>query len=155
MYNREKATQYAKNYAFNYNPNFYDFSTVGGDCTNFVSQCLLAGGIEMDYSFDGWFYKSSENRSPSWASVEDLWNYGLKNRNLKLKKIDIQDLEVGDIVQFYDYFLNRYYHCVIVTKIIKPIKIQNVFVTSHDYNAYNKSLAQYSVSSFRFGKVMS
>ncbi len=153
MYNREKAIEYAKKYAFNYNPNFYDFSLIGGDCTNFVSQCLFFGGIEMDYSFDGWFYSSANSRSPSWTSVEDLWNYGQKGKNLKIEEIEIGQISVGDIVQFYNKNQNRYYHCVIVTKIIEPIKLQNVFVTSHDNNAINKSLSLYNETNFRFGKI--
>ncbi|ERJ80264.1 hypothetical protein HMPREF1987_02123 [Peptostreptococcaceae bacterium oral taxon 113 str. W5053] len=31
---------YAIQYAFNYNPAYGDFSTLGGDCTNFVSQII-------------------------------------------------------------------------------------------------------------------
>ena len=154
MYNRTKAIEYAKKYAFEYNKNFYDFSLIGGDCTNFVSQCLNAGGILMDFSFDGWFYTDAQNRSPAWTSVEDFWKYGLKNKNLKLKKVNIEQVEVGDIVQFFDINQNRYYHCVIITKIIKPISKQNIFVASHDNNAFNKSLALYNVSNFRFGKIM-
>ncbi|MGN1208266.1 MAG: amidase domain-containing protein [Christensenellales bacterium] len=154
MYNRKKAVEYAKKYAFEYNNDFYNFTSIGGDCTNFISQCLFAGGLEMDYSQNGWFYQSIYQRSPSWTSVEDLWNYGLKNRNIKLKQINMQDLEIGDIIQFFDISRQKYYHCVIVTKIIKPISKQNILVSCHDYDAFNKSLALYSETNFRFGKIM-
>ena len=39
-YNREHALQYAKKWALSRNPLCYNFSGIGGDCTNFVSQCL-------------------------------------------------------------------------------------------------------------------
>ena len=47
-YNREKAIEYAHRWAFFRNPNFTNFDEMGGDCTNFVSQCLLAGGAMMN-----------------------------------------------------------------------------------------------------------
>ena len=46
-YDRDKACQYAQRYAYNYNPNYKDYNAVGGDCANFVSQCLIAGGLNF------------------------------------------------------------------------------------------------------------
>lgn len=42
-YNREKAVEYARRWAYDRNPQYYNFDPIGGDCTNFVSQCLFAG----------------------------------------------------------------------------------------------------------------
>ncbi|MDE7439525.1 MAG: amidase domain-containing protein, partial [Clostridia bacterium] len=42
-YNRELAYEYAKKWAFKRNPEFYNFNNIGGDCTNFASQCIYAG----------------------------------------------------------------------------------------------------------------
>lgn len=42
-YNRENAIQYTKKWAYSRNPKYYDFDSIGGDCTNFVSQCIFAG----------------------------------------------------------------------------------------------------------------
>ena len=66
-YDREKAVLYAQKWALGANPNFYHFGGIGGDCTNFVSQCLLAGEAVMNYSPLGWFYKSLFDRSASWS----------------------------------------------------------------------------------------
>ena len=153
MYNRIKAINYAKQYVFNYNPNFYNFSSVGGDCTNFVSQCVHAGDILMDYSSNGWFYTNSYTRSPAWTSVEDFWNYGIKQKNFKLKEVNLKQVELGDVVQFYNTYTKKYYHMVIITKIIEPVSLKNILVTSHDNNAYNKSLIEYNIQNFRFGKI--
>lgn len=46
-YDRDKACEYAKRYAYNYNPNYKNYNSVGGDCANFVSQCLIAGGFNF------------------------------------------------------------------------------------------------------------
>ena len=44
-YNRELAVKYATDWAQDRNPNYKDYEKWGGDCTNFVSQCLHEGGI--------------------------------------------------------------------------------------------------------------
>lgn len=45
MYNREKAVAYAHRWAYGFNPAYGNFTDMGGDCTNFLSQCLHAGGL--------------------------------------------------------------------------------------------------------------
>ena len=58
MYSRQKAIEYAYEFWNKRNPKFYNFDSLGGDCTNFVSQCVIYGGIKMDYSNNGWYYIS-------------------------------------------------------------------------------------------------
>ena len=75
-YNRRLAVLYANRWAYFRNPNFYDFSDVGGDCTNFTSQCLLAGGAVMNYTPDfGWYNVESEDRAPAWSSVKYFYDF--------------------------------------------------------------------------------
>lgn len=45
-YNRDAAANYAVTYGPNPNED-YEFFSSGGDCTNFVSQCILSGGLPM------------------------------------------------------------------------------------------------------------
>ena len=59
-YNREKAIQYAEKWAYSRNPKFYNYDNIGGDCTNFISQCIYAGCKIMNNK--DWYYK---NASPS------------------------------------------------------------------------------------------
>jgi len=44
-YNPQAAIAYAKEWAYRRNPQYHDYSYEGGDCANFVSQCLIAGGF--------------------------------------------------------------------------------------------------------------
>ena len=48
-YNPTNAIAYAETYydTGNYNPAYPDWSSYGGDCANFVSQCVYAGGKSM------------------------------------------------------------------------------------------------------------
>lgn len=48
-YNRIGARNYARKYALHYNPNYRNLNSSGGDCANFVSQCLYeGGGLSLD-----------------------------------------------------------------------------------------------------------
>jgi len=47
-YDVSKAVAYAHQYYENYNPAYPDYNSSGGDCANFVSQCLYAGGVQQD-----------------------------------------------------------------------------------------------------------
>ena len=46
-YDPGSAVGYAMSYCDKRNPDFNDYTGVGGDCANFVSQCLLAGGQDL------------------------------------------------------------------------------------------------------------
>ena len=78
-YNGTAAATYADTYWQSYNPAWPSFARKGGDCTNFVSQALHAGGIAMRPSppFDGadaWYMLQSKGRrwsySLSWINVQ-------------------------------------------------------------------------------------
>ena len=82
IYNREKAVAYAEKWALSRNPQYYDFDSLGGDCTNFISQCLYSGAGIMNYAPTfGWYYNSLNDRSPSWTSVEYLYNFITSNKS--------------------------------------------------------------------------
>jgi AraC family cel operon transcriptional repressor len=51
LYDRESAVMYAHEWAYRRNPRFYDFEKIGGDCTNFISQCIYAGCGIMNLAF--------------------------------------------------------------------------------------------------------
>lgn len=76
-YNRNNAVSYAKNWVTKANPSYANYINDGGDCTNFVSQCLKAGGMSFlgstskAYNDSSWFYYGSNypNRSSSWTDA--------------------------------------------------------------------------------------
>ena len=47
-YNVSNAIAYADRYCINYNSAYNSYKGRGGDCANFVSQCLYAGGFQQD-----------------------------------------------------------------------------------------------------------
>jgi len=80
-YNREKAVEYAKRWALDRNPEYYDYSQIGGNCTNYVSQCVYAGSEVMNYTKDiGWYYIDANDKSPSWTGVKFFNNFMTQNK---------------------------------------------------------------------------
>lgn len=141
-YNRELAVEYAQKYALEYNPNYFHFDGIGGDCTNFISQCLFAGGGKMNYDkYYGWFYFNKDNRAPSWTSVKYLSRFLLSESKpgFVVKVMPVNDLEVGDIIQIRQN-PNEFNHTVIVTKITP----HEIYVCSHSNDALDKPLSSYN-----------
>ena len=53
-YNPQKAIDYARSWYNRRNPIYTDYSDMGGDCANFVSQCLIAGGFSTSGCYGNW-----------------------------------------------------------------------------------------------------
>lgn len=138
-YDRLKAVEYAQKWAMGKNPNYYHFGGIGGDCTNFISQCLFAGSHIMNYQPNGWFYINVNNRSPSWTAVEYLRQFLLSNhtRGPFAKVVDKNQLQLGDLIQIDQ--TGRYNHTVIVTK----IENGKIYVSAHSRDALNVPLDGY------------
>ena len=101
-YRRERAVEYARRWATMRNPVFYDFSEIGGNCTNFVSQALYAGSCRMNYTpVFGWFYISPNERTASWTGVDFLYRFLTGNRGLGPFGEEVAEdrLSDGDVVQ--------------------------------------------------------
>ena len=82
-YNRSAAVTYAKKWALSRNPRYYNFDGLGGDCTNFASQCVFAGSGVMNYTKDvGWYYNSPADRAAAWSGVRYLHTFLTTNRGV-------------------------------------------------------------------------
>ena len=141
-YDRLKAVSYAQKWALSQNPKFYHFGGIGGDCTNFISQCLLAGGAPMNYDrVNGWFYINSYNRSASWTSVKYLQNYLLRPKafGLNAHAEQIENLEIGDLIQLRQFPNLEFNHTLIITKITQ----KEIFVCAHSDDSLNRPLSSY------------
>ncbi len=144
-YNRRAAVSYALKWAFARNPRFYDFTDIGGDCTNFISQCLYAGCGVMNYSqTDGWYYISTDDRSPSWTGVVFLREFLLSNDGAGVygETAELSDLSAGDVIQLADSD-GRLYHSLIISAIFPPYTPDDIFICAHSDDARNRRLSSY------------
>ena len=101
-YHRERAVRYAERWATMRNPVFYDFTAIGGNCTNFVSQALYAGSCQMNYTpVFGWYYITPSERTASWTGVDFFYRFITGNRGIGPYGRDVSaDATLpGDVVQ--------------------------------------------------------
>lgn len=120
-YDRDKARKYAEMWWNGANPKYIRFEV---DCTNFVSQCLFAGGAPMNYTGkreSGWWYEgqdgSRELWSFSWAVAHSLQMYLTSSKGgLRAEQVDSPHrLDIGDVI-CYDWDGDgRFQHNAIVT----------------------------------------
>ena len=115
-YDRAAAVRYAHAWALLRNPRYPDFTAMGGDCANFISQCLSAGGAPMNYTRDiGWYYRSMTDRAPAWSGVMFLHRFLTRTQDAGIfaRRVERADmLQGGDVI-----FLSsggRIYHSLMV-----------------------------------------
>ena len=154
-YNRQAAVAYAKKWAFSRNPNYFDFSKLGGDCTNFASQCLFAGAPQQNYTPDlGWYYLSPDNRAAAWTGVEYFYNFLIGNEKGAgigngagpfAVEIPKTQLRIGDFVQF-GRATGDFYH----TPIVVGFQGDTPLVAAHSNDAFNRPITSYSFERIRY-----
>ncbi len=165
-YIREKALDYARAWAWGgaavlRSPDWPDYEAYGGDCQNFVSQCLLAGGIPMDWQGGfqwKWFghtpnlWQEARGRSPAWSGVREFYAYCAGNSGSGLAArtdIPLGGLLPGDVVQFSA--LENWRHSALVTgEILDADGVRkDLLVASHCPDRENWPLSAYGYSRVR------
>jgi Putative amidase domain len=127
-YNRSTAVTYAKGWWNSTNPMF---GRMSNDCTNFVSQCVFAGGWPMvgshnvlDRAKDNqWWFGGSRftTASYTWGGAQNFYRFlSVSGRGSKLFEIgaecveEIGQMRDGDVVQMKDA-TGHVYHTMLVT----------------------------------------
>ncbi len=152
-YDRERAVQYAHAWAYKRNPAYLDFHNLGGDCTNFASQCIYAGSNTMNYTpVHGWYYASSSNRTPSWTGVNFLHKFLVNNKGVGpfAENVDVGDVRVGDLVQLSFDGGNDFAHSPVVVETGTVPSIDNILVATHTYDRDYYALTNYNWVHIRF-----
>lgn len=146
-YIRERAVLYARKYALVRNPLFYSFAGIGGNCTNFVSQCVLAGSCVMNYApIFGWYYLSTNRRSASWTGVEFFYNFMTENDGVGPFGVlsDLSKAEVGDVIQLKNYD-GVFYHTIIISE----IRDGEIYICANSNDALDRPLSSYDYADLR------
>lgn len=160
-YDREAALSYADQYAMSRNGEWMDYTGLGGNCQNYVSQCLLAGGIPMDTSGTAvwkWYDGNLSNtggragRSSSWTGVASFRQYASGNTGYGL--VSLVDApyfsgQPGDLIQMGD--ADGWHHTVIIADTVTDGAGDTVDYLIHsntnDMKNYPASLYGYPVFS--------
>jgi len=168
-YNRTAAREYAAKWVNSYNTSSYaDFTSLGGDCTNFVSQCIRAGEITFTSrvsspTYNHWYYYNSTwgtGRTSSWTSAHEFRKHfaavngtGAK-RSYQFRKYSAYELAyddaawknlfnnigAGDVVQYTSISSGETLHSQIVHR-----KSQNESYTGE----YKVSMAQHTLNGWK------
>jgi len=147
-YNRSNALAYARRWALSRNPLFSNFSGIGGDCTNFVSQCIYAGCCVMNFTPTfGWYYISPQNRAPAWSGVEFFYNFMTGNDMVGPYATETYagGLQVGDVIQLGDG-AGDFYHTLFVT----GFSGGTYLIAAHSDDYLDRPLDSYDYSAARY-----
>ena len=150
LYDRNSAVTYAKEYATKRNNKYYNFDKIGGNCTNFCSQCLYSGLPIMNYDENGWYYSSINKRSPSWTDVRLFYDFLIKNDGVGPYAIPcpLQEVEVGDFIQLKNQI--KWHHSLVVCSVLP----NDILVCANSFDAYMRSLFSYTFMDFRCIKIL-
>lgn len=171
-YNREAAVTYAKTWVDNdaviRNEIWGIYDAYGGNCNNYISQAIYAGGIPMDY--DGsiemqwkWFdeeyngYEENIGYTPSWIVVPRFWEYVENNTGFGLvgeTELNLFLGEIGDIIQYGA--LDEWRHSVIITDVIKDDqgKVIDYLICSNTTDRMNYPASAYGYGDMRLIKII-
>jgi len=151
-YNRRAAVAYAHQWAYRRNPDFYDFSDLGGDCTNFASQCVLAGanGVMNTTPEYGWYYIDLNNRTPSWTGVEYFYEFMVNNEGIGpfMRTVPLFQIRPGDVIQL-NFTGERYAHTPVVVATGLIPSPDNILVAAHSNDVDYRPLNTYTYESIR------
>ena len=154
-YDREHAVAYAKKWALSRNPLFFDFTGSGGNCTNFVSQCLFAGCGVMNYAKTfGWYYISADDRAPAWTGVDELYSFlvatpAFRDNNngsgpYGENAMTARMIELGDVIQLARPN-GEFYHSLLISGFTD----NDILVCAQSDNALDRPLSTYNYASLR------
>lgn len=155
-YNRQAAVAYAHRWAYGRNPIFYNYDLIGGDCTNFASQCLYAGTGIMNFTPTfGWYYIDANDKAPAWTGVPYFFNFMTRKEpssgpfGIEIPLEQLDRLLPGDFAQLR--FSNEVYgHTPIIVEIREPVSIDNILVAAHTQDTDYRPLSTYSYQEIRF-----
>lgn len=152
-YSPSLAKKYATTWAYHFNP-FY--SQYRYDCTNYVSQCLQAGGVKMKkpssvpggiYETSKYWYAHDKSRvSTPWLRVTDFHSYWapiVRDANYKDSSSVSKNGNIGDVVMFRDAGTLKRWHTMIITS-----KGNNnvVYLSGHTTARLNYPITNYNDS---------
>ena len=150
-YSRSDAVAYAHRWAFSRNPKFMNYDRFGGDCTNFISQCIHAGGAKMNYTPTyGWYYIDGNNKAPAWTGVEYLYNFltGNKGTGPYGMRANIYDVEPGVIIQL-SFDGTVFSHSLFVVQVGLPPTLDKILIATHTMDSDNRPVASYDFHTYR------
>ena len=151
-YDRRAVVAYAHAWAYGRNPMFYDYEKLGGDCTNFASQCVFAGSRIMNFTPTfGWYYIDANDKAPAWTGVPYFYSFMTRSEESVgpiAVESSIERMRPGDVVQL-SFTGESWDHTPVIVNVQAP-NPAGILIAAHSYDADNRPLSSYDYHSIRF-----
>lgn len=150
-YDRRAAVEYACRWAFGRNPAYLSLNGIGGDCTNFCSQCMYAGGCVMNFTPDyGWYYRSPGDRAAAWTGVEYLYRFltGHSGPGPRAEVVLPHQTLPGDVIQLGRED-GRWYHSMVVLENNPDRGWNGILIAAHSNDSLFRPLSTYQFAAAR------
>lgn len=162
-FSRSDAVDYMIDYyTYPYNNDYIDFTNYGGDCTNYASQVMHAGGISFtstsnNPTYEHWYYDGWDS-TPSWILADQfrkhfgdingtgekrakgMTTYTVSNALANFTSIWLFNMP-GDVIS-HGHNLSSSYHSQIIYDYTLSIPY-DLQVSQHSSNYLNRSLKDY------------
>ena len=158
-YSFSNAVTYAQRYYNTYNSSYPDWTSYGGDCANFISQCLYAGGKSMvgtpgtstaAQNWSNWFSSGSSCNtskvSSTWRGANAFKSYWKNNASSYSTFSSVGSSSysygyTGDAVSLLNSNGSAYHTLMIVGY---DYTNKDFIVAAHTYNTKTAKLSNYS-----------
>jgi len=150
-YNRTAAQDYADDYWDVYNPTYRDLCLSGGDCANFASQVVFAGGYPKKWTNPRqWWY---DQKGTPGNTADDTWSSSWTGVSPQRSALDYHygdfvasatNLKVGDLV-YMDWTGNGSWDHVAIVVVADPSG-GNPLLNAHCNDRYHKSLSWFGAA---------
>lgn len=131
---------YTEKYWKDYNTAYRSFNSAGGDCTNYLSQGLKAGGwgqvTSSDEDYGTWYYAAG-GQSDSWVGVNE-WSWFTQTAKRTTALANVYQMDVGDVLQV-DFDKDGAKDHSMMTTYRSSSGVP--YVTYHDADTYRRSLS--------------
>ncbi|WP_215455174.1 amidase domain-containing protein [Streptomyces sp. ATCC 21386] len=140
-YNYRAMATYTEQYWRNYNPAYRKYNAAGGDCTNYLSQGLLAGGWKQistvtPEEYDTWYY-ASNGTADAWIGVNE-WSWFTQTAKRTTPLANVYQMDIGDVLQV-DFNRDGSKDHSMMTTYRSSSGVP--YLTYHDADTYRRSVA--------------
>lgn len=166
-FDRQDAIDYMETYWDDYNDDYADFTNYGGDCTNFASQVMRAGGVTFtsrttNPTYNHWYYYGPNwgyDRTATWTGATEFrQHFGDINGTGKKRAKSMTTYTVSDALDNFDdiwlacyegdiishgHNLSSSFHSQIVYEYTIGVTPKDLKVAQHTDDYLDRSLRQY------------
>ncbi|WP_327729956.1 amidase domain-containing protein [Streptomyces sp. NBC_00487] len=140
-YNYNAMATYTEKYWKNYNSAYRKYNAAGGDCTNYLSQGLLAGGWKQistvtPEEYDTWYY-ASNGTADAWIGVNE-WSWFTQTAKRTTALANVYQMDIGDVLQV-DFNADGSKDHSMMTTYRSSSGVP--YLTYHDADTYRRSVA--------------